>query len=235
MHTDGQESGAPDRLPPPSAASYQRLREAMAREPSPVRASWAEWLRRFLPLPLMALSVLVADALLRARSVWRFEDGTVGRVRALAAALAFAFAVLVTSRACAHGRDGLGPRLATLRALAFAGLPASLLPVAALLATRAAYDGEATLHPLGMPCALVASVIAAVALALLFGQLRGRVAVAVEWRGAALASAATCWAATALLFHCPSLSATHLFSGHVLPLLAFPLAGLALSRRYLSL
>jgi hypothetical protein len=81
------------------------------------------------------------------------------------------------------------------------------------------------LHPLGLPCALVAFAVGALVLAAFGTSLRRAVPAAPVHRAAAVGGAAGAWAGVALFLQCPAKDALHLLVGHSLPVAAFALLG----------
>jgi len=81
------------------------------------------------------------------------------------------------------------------------------------------------LHPLGLPCALVASAVGLIVLTAFGIALRRAVPAAPVNRAAALGAAAGAWAGVALFLQCPAKDALHLLVGHSLPVAAFAVLG----------
>jgi len=229
-------------LPPlpleaPPAALYERLQAKLAEEPRPASRSPRLRAAALLLLPLITLATLALDAVLRQRGILRADAGSIARVCMPSALAALALAVLSTAVAVSRGRHSLGQRVSTLRLATLAVAPLSLLPMLwlALAGDGSSSHPDEALHPLGLPCFTVASVIAGASLLVLILELRHSVAVALGWRSAALGSAAAAWSAFALLVHCSSVDLTHLMIGHWIPIVAFPLVSLIVAQRYLKL
>jgi hypothetical protein len=186
-------------------------------------------------LPLIAAGALVLDALLRQRGVVRADASQVAHVCAPSAVAALALALLSTGAAISRGHYSLGQRVSILRLVTLAVAPLSLLPMLLLVYNGAGQPPREALHPLGLPCFSIASFIAGASLLVLIVELRHSVTVAVQWRSAALGSAAAAWSSFALLVHCSSVDLSHLLIGHFIPIALFPVIGLVIARRYLKL
>lgn len=237
MTVDMDEDRGPQGLPlePPPPAVYERLRATMAREPEkpvarPARPEGAA----VGVLPAIALAVLGLDALVRGRGLWRSDASSTARLYLPSVLGALALALWSGHVASARGPDGLGTRVSLLRGSVLAVPALSLLFVVAV-ASGGTHEQDPPPDPLGLPCALMALVIAAASLAFLLSELRRSVTVAVAWRSAAVGSAAAAWAALALLVHCPSGDLLHVLVGHWLPVALLPLLGSWLTRRQLAL
>jgi len=102
---------------------------------------------------------------------------------------------------------------------------------AALVLLEPVHAGEPVLVPVpispwGFRCAVVATTIATLVLAIFAAALRHSVPVASRLRGAALGAAAGAWAGLGLFVFCADSRLPHLLIGHVLPIVAFTLLGL---------
>ena len=218
----------PDDLPPPDL--YARVRAAIAEDegaPAPQRG----WLGA---IPLVAIAVLVGDAGLRHLGLWRW--GGLGGI-ALGVALFAALTVVFTLGALSPGREGLGPSVGRMRfyALSIGAWSALLLFLVVRFGPQPNLAVTGALHPFGLPCLLMASLIGMGVLALMTRSLLHSVPSAAGWRSAALGAAAGAWAGLALLVHCPGVEAEHLLVGHLLPIALFPLIGRLVAYRYLRL
>lgn len=235
MEEDDRASG-PSALPleMPSPVVYERLRAALAQQ-AQAPAPRAPRLRRtaLVVLPLLALAALAVDALLRDRSILRADASSFAHVCMPIAVGALALALWSTALAISRGRDGLGERVPVLRLATLSVAPLSLILILALAGVG--HAETESLHPLGLPCFIIAAAIAAASLAVLVSELRHSVPVAAGWRSAALGSAAAAWSSFALLLHCSSVDILHLLTGHWLPICVFPLVGLVFARRHLKL
>jgi hypothetical protein len=124
------------------------------------------------------------------------------------------------------GRRGLGSRVTLLAIAAIAVAPLyTLLTTVAPLGSAVGDAAARALHPLGLPCALVAFAVGMGALTAFGLALRRAVPAAPVNRAAALGAAAGAWAGVALFLQCPSKDASHLLVGHSLPVAAFALLG----------
>lgn len=133
---------------------------------------------------------------------------------------------LATWIALAPGRRALGSKVTLLALTAIAVTPLyTLLTNVAPLGTAVGDAAARALHPLGLPCALVAFAVGTVALAAFGLALRRAVPTAPVNRAAALGGAAGAWAGVALFLQCPAKDALHLLVGHSLPVAGFALLG----------
>jgi hypothetical protein len=104
---------------------------------------------------------------------------------------------------------------------------------AALTLTSPLAPGEdatasfAALSPWGLRCLAIAATVGLLVLASFSAALRRSAPVASVLRGAALGSAAGAWAGLSVFVFCPASELGHLLVGHVLPIAAFTLLGLA--------
>jgi hypothetical protein len=81
------------------------------------------------------------------------------------------------------------------------------------------------LSPWGARCLVLAAVTGAIALASFTAALRRAIPAASGLRGAVVGAAAGAWAGLALFVFCPASEYLHLLVGHLLPVVAFTLAG----------
>lgn len=225
----------PLELPPPHV--YARMRAAIEAEPPvPLPRRAARNVATLLALPAVTMALLALDLLVRHRELLR-SDLLASVGLCLPSAIgAIAVALLTTLLALSPGPDGLGERVSVLRLSALSVVPLSLIPMAFLVRVRE--DGvpyDEPFDPWGIPCFVIGSVIAMLALGLLVRRLRRSVPVAAGWRSAALGAAAGAWSGLGLLIHCPSVEPQHVFVGHLLPICLFPLIGLFLARRFVQL
>jgi hypothetical protein len=102
-------------------------------------------------------------------------------------------------------------------------MPLETSAVAALAATS----------PWGLRCLRIAAAVGLLVLVTFTAGLRHSAPVAVRLRGAALGAAAGAWAGLAVFVFCPATEVPHLLVGHVLPIAAFTLLGLAATPRIL--
>jgi hypothetical protein len=92
-----------------------------------------------------------------------------------------------------------------------------------------------TVSQLGYRCLALSAVVGVVVLASFAAALRRSVPVASVPRSAAIGAAAGAWAGLSVFIFCPSGDPQHMFFGHVLPIVAFTLLGVATLPRILRL
>lgn len=216
---------------PPLALSA-RLRKAIADTPAP--RSRPRLLYALLAVPLAIVSGLAAGCLVFPGRPWLRVDiqALPGADLATRLFILLILAGALSGVALAPGRRGLGsPITALVAASIVVGPLYVLLTALAPLRTLRGDVAARALNPLGLPCALVAFSVGAVALIIFGVALRRSVPAASRARGAALGAAAGAWAGLALFLQCPAHDALHLLVGHALPVAAFALVGvLALPR-----
>jgi len=213
---------------PPPRELAARVRAAVDQTRAP-RSS----LRERLVLAVLAVPLAVAFGLLGSRVVFRGRPlfrVDIGLLPELDLAerlfILLLIAGVATGVALAPGRRGLGSKVTLLVTTAvvvapFYTLLINVFPLGTAVGAAAARE----LHPLGLPCALVAFSVGILALAAFGLALRGAVPAAPVGRAAALGAAAGAWAGVALFLQCPANDALHLLVGHSLPVAAFALAG----------
>ena len=212
----------------PPRAVAERVRAAVAQTP----ASRATVGRR-LALALVAapsailLGLLGSCLVFRGRPLFRVDLWLLPEV-------AFAGRLLVlvllagtaTALALIPGRRGLGVRVSLLLIAALAVAPLyTFLTMFEPIGTAVGDAAARALHPLGLPCALVAFAVGMLALTAFGLALRRAVPSAPVNRAAALGAAAGGWAGVALFLQCPAKNTLHLLVGHSLPVAAFALLG----------
>ena len=212
----------------PSLELAQRVRAAVAQTEAP-RAT----VRERLALALVAVPAAILGGLLGSCIVFRGRPLLRIDLSALPG-VAFAERLLVllllagmaTGVALAPGRRGLGSKVTLLAIAAVAVAPLyTLVTNVAPLGTAVGDAAARALHPLGLPCALVAFAVGVVTLAAFGLALRRAVPAAPVNRAAALGGAAGAWAGVALFLQCPAKDALHLLVGHSLPVAGFALLG----------
>jgi hypothetical protein len=135
-------------------------------------------------------------------------------------------ASMATGIALVPGRRGLGSKVTLLAIAAIAVAPLyTLVTHVAPLGTALGDSAARALHPLGLPCALVAFVVGLLLLGAFGVALRRAVPSAPVNRAAALGAAAGGWAGVGLFLQCPAKDELHLLVGHSLPVAAFALLG----------
>lgn len=124
------------------------------------------------------------------------------------------------------GRRGLGSPARALAATSLTVAPLYALVALSWPMTCAISEAHASrLHPWGLPCLSVATLVGAITLSLLTYSLRHTVPSAARLRGAALGAASGAWAGLILVLHCSASAPAHIVVGHVLPVAAFVALG----------
>ncbi|HYP99165.1 MAG TPA: NrsF family protein [Polyangiaceae bacterium] len=212
--------------PPPDLAL--RVRSAVAKTP----ASRSTATRR-IGFALVAIPVAIWGGLFGSQII--FHGRPLFRVDLWLlpeAELAERFVVLVllaalaTGIALIPGRRGLGARVVLLLIASLAVAP--LYTLVTMVEPIGTPEGDAAaraLHPLGLPCALVAFTVGMLALGAFGLALRRAVPAAPVNRAAALGAAAGGWAGVALFLQCPAKNTLHMLVGHSLPVALFALLG----------
>jgi hypothetical protein len=147
-----------------------------------------------------------------------------------------AVTVGATVVAARPGRRGLGSPGAALlvTSVAVAPLYAAMTLLWPLQSDAPeAVAAVARLHPVGLPCLIVAVAIGVLALGALTWALGHAVPVAARARGAALGAASGVWAGSALVVHCPGSEPVHVLVGHVAPVVLFTALGALVVPRFL--
>lgn len=149
-------------------------------------------------------------------------------------ALLLLLAAWTTTLALAPGRNGLGSKVALLVSASALVAPLhAILSAVAPLRTELGLVAARELHPLGLPCGLIAVAVGLLVLGAFGFALRRAVPAAPMARAAAVGAAAGAWAGVALFLLCPSSDALHILLGHALPVGAYALLGMALLPRWL--
>ncbi len=227
---------ASDIEPPPEL--HARIRAAIAATPAPRLGTRLRIAAALAVVPCAAAAVLViATRLVYGRPVvrpaLRLDMAMEGSSHVLTMLiLLVGLTLAATLVAVARGRRGLGPGVVSL-----VGLSTLVTPLYAALALGGSgHAGEPAgpeLSPWGLPCLYIATAVGLFALATFAAALRRSVPVASSLRGAALGAAAGAWAGLTVFVFCPAGEVPHLLVGHVLPILAFTLLGLAAVPRLL--
>lgn len=212
----------------PTAEVAARVRAAIAQTPAS-RAT----VRRRLALALIAVPVALLVGLLGSclvypgRPLLRVDLWAIpGGAFAERFLLLLLLASMATGVALVPGRRALGSKVILLVIASFAVAPLyTLVTHVAPLGTRVGDQAARALHPLGLPCALVAFAVGLVLLGAFGVALRRAVPAAAVNRAAALGAAAGGWAGVALFLQCPAKDELHLLVGHSLPVAAFALLG----------
>lgn len=211
--------------PPPEMKA--RVLAALPEAPAPGMPLRRRLALGVLALPGAAVLVIAARHAIFGRSPLRFDLGALPLGPFVAElGLCGALGVAATVVAVRPGRHGLG---SAARALAATSVAVAPVYAAIALASPVECDlpaaASSQLHPWGLPCLMVATLIGALALSVLTWSLRRAVPSAARLRGAALGAASGAWAGLALVVHCPSSAPVHLLVGHVLPVAVFAAAG----------
>lgn len=148
-----------------------------------------------------------------------------------AGAIVIALAAISTLAAMWRGREGFGPPVSTLVAIALLVTP--MYAVATTLFAQHALSSEVVVSPWGARCLLIATVVGATVLATFGWALHRAVPEATTGRAAVLGACAGAWAGVAVFFFCPSADHQHLLLGHVLPIAAFTMIGALMLPRVL--
>ena len=131
--------------------------------------------------------------------------------------------------AIGRGERGLGSGVVALSLVALLVTPiyAVLTLVDPLEVSQTAAASLAKLSPWGLRCLTVSAAVGLLVLLSFTAALRRSVPVASRLRGAAVGAAAGAWAGLSVFVFCPAVEYRHLLVGHVLPIAAFTLIGLA--------
>ena len=182
-------------------------------------------------VPFVAAAVLLlASQLVYDRPALRVDLRTHPTARLLIGLLLVVGLTLsATLVAVGRGERGLGPGVVSLLAVALLVTPiyAVLTLVGPPEVASATAAMLAELSPWGLRCLAIATAVGLLALISFTGALRGSAPVASQLRGAALGAAAGAWAGLSVFIFCPATEFRHLLIGHVLPIAAFTLLGLA--------
>jgi negative regulator of sigma F NrsF-like protein len=220
--------------PPPELAS--RVRAAVAQTSAPRLSIRARLAFALLAIPFTVLVGLLGSRIIfQGRPVLRVDLKALPEVAFVERLLLLLLlAGLATAIALVPGRRGLGSKVTLLAITAVAVAPLyTLLTNVAPLGTAVGDAAARALHPLGLPCALVAFAVGALVLTAFGFALSRAVPAAPVNRAAALGGAAGAWAGVALFLQCPAKDALHLLVGHSLPVAGFALLGAALLPRLL--
>jgi len=212
--------------PPPALAS--RVRTAVAQTPAPRASVRARLALALAAVPIAILASLLGSCLVfRGRPLFRLDFWALPEVAFAERLLVLLLlSALATGVALAPGRRALGSKVTLLAVSAVAVAPLyTLVTQVAPLGTAVGDAAARALHPLGLPCALVAFAVGALVLAGFGIALRRAVPAAPVQRAAAVGGAAGAWAGVALFLQCPAKDALHLLVGHSLPVAAFALLG----------
>ena len=205
-----------------------RVRATVAQTPAPRSTLRARLALALVAVPLSILAGLLGSCVVfPGRPLLRIDLGALPFVPFAERLLVLLLlAGMATGVALAPGRRGLGSKVTLLGIAAVAVAPLyTLLTNVEPLGTAVGDAAARALHPLGLPCALVAFTVGMVALAAFGFALRRAVPAAPVNRAAALGGAAGAWAGVALFLQCPAKDTLHLLVGHSLPVAGFALLG----------
>jgi hypothetical protein len=227
---------ASDVAPPPEL--QDRIRAAVSATPAARSGTRRRVAVALAVAPLIAaVALVVATRLIPGRPLvrlgLRIDAGAEPSHLLIVLVMLAALTLAATWIAVARGSRGLGAGVALL-----VGAAALVTPVyAALSLGGSTHPGElgSALHlsPWGLPCLYVATTVGLLVLASFTAALRRAAPVASRQRGAAIGAAAGAWAGLTVFVFCPAGEVPHLLVGHVLPIAAFTLLGLAVAPRAL--
>lgn len=222
--------------PPLPDELYSRVRAAIAAAPAPKTSTSQRVTIALAVVPLATLAfLLIASRFLFDRPALRIDmvDRPTSQLL-LELLLVAGLTLTATLVAVGRGERGLGYGVASLLAAALLVAP---IYAALALSPLAAREGMALLMAdlsrWGLRCLTLASAVGLLALIAFTSALRRSSPVASRLRGAALGAASGAWAGLSVFLFCPATEARHLLVGHVLPVVAFTILGLALSPRAL--
>jgi hypothetical protein len=223
-----------DGVAPPEEI-FSRIRTAVAATPAPKISTRSRITVAVAGVPFVAAVVLlVASKLCSRPSVLRMDMATHPTSDLLIVlVLVIGLTLSATLIAVGRGERGLGSGAMSLLlvALLVAPIYAVLTVVHPLAVNEAA--ALTKVSPWAPRCATVAATVALLVLISFTAALRRSVPAASRLRGAALGAAAGAWAGLAVFIFCPATEYHHLLVGHVLPVVAFTLVGLAATPRAL--
>jgi len=232
--------GMPSRFAPdvsPPAELFSRVRTAVAATPvskTPMRVRIAVALAL---TPLVTAGVLgIASQVVYQRPTLRVAMGTRPTFEFFLVLL-FMIGLTLSATLVAFRRGelglGSGALALSLVALLVAPIYATFTVMIPLETSADAVAALAALSPWGLRCLAIAAAVGVLVLVAFTAALRHSAPVAVRLRGGALGAAAGAWAGLAVFVFCPATEVPHLLVGHVLPIAAFTLLGLAATPRML--
>jgi hypothetical protein len=230
MTNRGTPSRFESEVPPPEEL-FARIRTAVASTPASKTSTRLRITVALAVIPfLTAAVVLVASRIVYHRPALRVDLATHPTSQLLIVLLLLVGLTLVaTLIAVGRGERGLGSGVVSLFLMTLFVTPiyAALTLGSALAAGEAATSSLAGLSPWGLRCLGIAAVVGLVVLISFTAALRRSAPVARRLRGAALGAAAGAWAGLSVFIYCPATEYHHLLVGHVLPIAALTLLGLA--------
>jgi hypothetical protein len=226
---------SPDEPGLPHALLYERIHAAFDASAPGLRTSKRISLALLGAPMVAALVALIASYVVYGQPAQGLDVDAASMPQLRLVLLTFAgFTLACTYFALSQGRSGFGAGVTILAAIvcSIAPLYAMLILPDPLHASDALPEA-ARPSPWGARCLLVSSIVIGLSLSSFALALRRAVTAAVRLRGAALGAAAGAWAGLALLFFCPAGETLHLIVGHVAPMLAATVIGLALTPAFL--
>lgn len=211
----------------PPEELFSRIRAAVATTPASTTSTRLRVAVAVAIVPIVAAAVvLIASQLVYDRPALRVDLGAHASSQLLIELLLVVGLTLsATLVAVSRGERGLGAGVTSLFAV---GLLVTPIYAAITLGrpSQVAVTPE-HLSPFGLRCLTIAAAVGVLVLISFTRALRGSVPVASRLRGAALGAATGAWAGLSVFVFCPAIDFHHLLVGHVLPIAAFTLVGLA--------
>jgi hypothetical protein len=230
--------GMPSRFgsePAPPEELFSRIRAAVEATPASRRRIGLRVSLAIAVAPVITAAVLfIASRLIFARPALRADVAARSTSELLVElSLLLVLTFSATGVAFARGERGFGRGAVSLSLLALLVTPIYAGLVLGPLRSSGATMTSLPLSPWGVRCLGVAAAVGLLVLAGFAIALRRAAAVASRVRGAALGAAAGAWAGLAVFSFCPAHELRHLLIGHVMPIAAFTLLGLAAIPRFL--
>jgi hypothetical protein len=229
MTNRGTPSRFESEVPPPEEL-FARIRTAVASTPAAKTSTRLRITVALAVIPFLSAAVVLGAArIVYHRPALRVDLGTHPTSQLLIVLLLLVGLTLAaTLIAVGRGERGLGSGVVSLFLVTLFVTPI----YAALTLTSALGAGEAATSLAGLSrwgprCLGMAAAVGLVVLISLTAALRRSAPVASRLRGAALGAAAGAWAGLSVFIYCPATEYHHLLVGHVLPIAALTLLGLA--------
>ena len=217
-------------LAPPEELFF-KVRSAVVATPAAKTTTRLRVIVATAVVPLLAAAVLlVASHFVYHQPALRIHEGTLVTAHlVIVLLLIVGLTLLATLVALGRGERGLGSGVVALFLAAVLVTPiyAALTLVDPLEVSQAAAASLATLSPWAPRCFTVSAAVGLLVLLSFTAALRRSAPVASRLRGAALGAAAGAWAGLGIFIYCPATEYHHLLVGHVLPIAALTLLGLA--------
>jgi hypothetical protein len=216
-------------LPPEEL--FARIRTAVASAPVSKTSTRLRITVALAAMPfLTAAVVLVASRIVYHRPALRVDMATHPTSQLLIVLLLLVGLTLAaTLIAVGRGDRGLGSGVVSLFLVSLFVTPiyAALTLASAQGAGEVATASLAAVSPWGPRCFALSAAVGLVVLISFTAALRRSAPVASRLRGAALGATAGAWAGLSVFIYCPATEYHHLIVGHVLPIAALTLLGLA--------